>query len=342
MLTFICYPKCTTCKKAQALLDNHHVQYETRDIKADNPSYEELKNWLALSKLPVKKLFNTSGQLYKSLGLKNKLPSMSEDECLKLLATDGMLVKRPLLVDEYRALVGFNLSEWEAVLNPPALYRNKDHEVFWSKGIGDNYEKLGNRNLFMQCHYLRPNAFSSLPTGYSSRLCRRDELEIWKSVVADEQYVDYVTNYYNEVYAKNEDEFFKRCVFICNADDKPVASCLIWRSYELINTVGWFRVLPEYEGKGLGRALLSIVFKDTQTPIYLHTQPTSMRAIKLYLDFGFKLITDPVIGHRKNDLDENLKLFYTILPKDNFLAVQYTKADDALLKAALSREFSEF
>jgi arsenate reductase len=115
MLTFICYPKCTTCQKAKALLDSYNAQYEIRDIKTDNPSYDELKGWLALSGLPVRKFFNTSGLIYKSLGLKDKLPAMSEDECLRLLATDGMLVKRPLLVDEYRALVGFNPPEWESV-----------------------------------------------------------------------------------------------------------------------------------------------------------------------------------------------------------------------------------
>ena len=115
MLTFICYPKCSTCQKAKALLDNYTAKYETRDIKTDNPSYDELKSWLALSELPVRKFFNTSGSLYKSLGLKEKLQSMSEDECLSLLASDGMLVKRPLLVDEFRALVGFNPVEWESV-----------------------------------------------------------------------------------------------------------------------------------------------------------------------------------------------------------------------------------
>ena len=112
MLTFICYSRCSTCQKAKAFLDDSHAQYETRDIKADNPSYDELKAWLALSGLPVRKFFNTSGQLYKSLGLKDKLPSMSENECLRLLATDGMLVKRPLLVDGYRALVGFKHDEY--------------------------------------------------------------------------------------------------------------------------------------------------------------------------------------------------------------------------------------
>ena len=116
MLTFICYPKCSTCQKAKALLDGFNAQYEIRDIKTDNPSYDELKKWLALSGLPTRRFFNTSGLVYKALGLKEKLASMSEDECLRLLATDGMLVKRPLLVDEHRALVGFNAAEWESVL----------------------------------------------------------------------------------------------------------------------------------------------------------------------------------------------------------------------------------
>ncbi|MDR1579945.1 MAG: arsenate reductase family protein [Synergistaceae bacterium] len=115
MLTFICYPRCTTCQKAKTLLDSFHARYETRDIKTDNPNYVELKAWLALSELPVRKFFNTSGVLYKSLALKEKLRVMSDDECLKLLATDGMLVKRPLLVGECRVLVGFNRDEWESV-----------------------------------------------------------------------------------------------------------------------------------------------------------------------------------------------------------------------------------
>ena len=116
MLTFVCYPKCTTCQKAKALLDSYNTQYKIRDIKTDNPSYDELESWLALSDLPVRKFFNTSGLLYKSLNLKDKLPSMSEGECLNLLATDGMLVKRPLLIGFDGVLVGFNHGEWESVL----------------------------------------------------------------------------------------------------------------------------------------------------------------------------------------------------------------------------------
>ena len=113
MLKFICYPKCTTCQRAKKWLDDNIIEYELRDIKLDNPSLEELTKWYNKSGLPIKKFFNTSGLLYKSLDLKNKLPEMSEDEMLKLLATDGMLVKRPLLIGNDFVLVGFKESEWE-------------------------------------------------------------------------------------------------------------------------------------------------------------------------------------------------------------------------------------
>jgi arsenate reductase len=112
MLKFICYPKCTTCQKAKKWLDDKKQEYELRDIKLDNPTLEELTEWYDKSGLPLKKFFNTSGLLYKSLDLKNKLPEMSEDEMLKLLATDGMLVKRPLLVGNDFVLVGFKENEW--------------------------------------------------------------------------------------------------------------------------------------------------------------------------------------------------------------------------------------
>ena len=117
MMTFICYSKCSTCQKAKAFLDEAGAEYTVRDIKTDNPTYDELKSWLAMSGLPVKKLFNTSGLLYKSMNLKERLPAMREDECLKLLATDGMLVKRPLLIDGQRVLIGFKRDEWESLFS---------------------------------------------------------------------------------------------------------------------------------------------------------------------------------------------------------------------------------
>jgi len=112
MLRFICYPKCTTCQKAQKWLDARAIAYELRDIKAENPTAAELTAWHKTSGLPLKKFFNTSGLLYQSLDLKNKLPEMSEEEMIALLATDGMLVKRPLLVGDDFVLVGFKEAEW--------------------------------------------------------------------------------------------------------------------------------------------------------------------------------------------------------------------------------------
>ena len=112
MLKFICYPKCTTCQKARKWLDENNIEYEFRDIKIENPSLEELTAWYKLSGLPLRKFFNTSGLLYKSMELKTKLPIMTDEEMLSLLATDGMLVKRPLAIGDDFVLVGFKEAEW--------------------------------------------------------------------------------------------------------------------------------------------------------------------------------------------------------------------------------------
>lgn len=112
MIKYICYPKCTTCQKAKKWLDENGIEYDLRDIKLDHPSLSELTGWHKKSGLPLKKFFNTSGLLYKSLDLKNKLPEMTEEEMLSLLSTDGMLVKRPLVIGDDFVLVGFKESEW--------------------------------------------------------------------------------------------------------------------------------------------------------------------------------------------------------------------------------------
>ena len=115
-MLFLCYPKCTTCQKAVNWLEEKGVSYTYRDIKEDNPTYEELKSWYGRSGLPLKRFFNTSGLQYKALGLKDKLPVMSEEEQLRLLAADWMLVKRPLLVDDRGVFPGFKEKEWLAIL----------------------------------------------------------------------------------------------------------------------------------------------------------------------------------------------------------------------------------
>ena len=115
-MLFLCYPKCSTCKKAQTWLEDQGLDYQLRDIKTQNPTQEELRQWHAQSGLPLKRFFNTSGQQYRALGLKDRLPQMTQEEQLALLASDGMLVKRPILLDGDKVLVGFRQGEWEAAL----------------------------------------------------------------------------------------------------------------------------------------------------------------------------------------------------------------------------------
>ena len=222
------------------------------------------------------------------------------------------------------------------------MFEGKDFSAYRDKGLESEFEAIGNYNLFMQCDSPNFEAFKRLPSGCSLRKCKRDELEIWKRVIAHERYVDYVTDYFMNVYAEHEDEFFDRCLFVCDARDTPIASCLLWHSYRRINTVGWLAVKPEHEGKGLGRALIGEVLKDALFPVYLHTQPTSARAIKLYSDFGFALVTDPEIGFRKNDLVKSLPFLQAVLPTADFKRLRFVKANDELLAAALLREVSEF
>ena len=115
-MIFLEYPKCTTCKKAKKWLDDHGVAYEDRNIKEQNPTAEEMKDWRAQSGQPLRKFFNTSGMLYREYELKDKLPNMTEEEMLNLLASDGMLVKRPLLIADGNVLIGFKEKQWEETL----------------------------------------------------------------------------------------------------------------------------------------------------------------------------------------------------------------------------------
>ena len=115
-MLFVEYPKCSTCKKAKEWLDDHNIEFDDRHIVEDNPTVDELRIWHKSSDLPLRRFFNTSGQLYRSYGLKDRLPDMSDQEMLDLLSSDGMLVKRPLLIDGDRVLVGFSEKDWQAAL----------------------------------------------------------------------------------------------------------------------------------------------------------------------------------------------------------------------------------
>ena len=218
----------------------------------------------------------------------------------------------------------------------------QDIRSYSQSGLTAMYETVGNYNLFMICDTPNTGAFRPLPDGYAFRLCARGELDLWMRTAVDEPYVGMVADFYRAVYAKHEDEFFRRCTFACGSDGKPVACCFIWRSYGQVDTVAWFRVLPAQEGRGIGRALLGHVLKDARSPVYLHTQPTSICAIKLYSDFGFKLITNPVVGHRRNNLAESLPYMQKVMPEAAYAGLRFIQIDDTLHNAALSSEPAEF
>jgi len=220
--------------------------------------------------------------------------------------------------------------------------RERDFHLFQAAGLADDYERIGQMHLFMRCDAANPAAFSELPVGYAVRKCKPNELEAWSQTATDPQYAKYALEFYDKVYAARADEFFRRCLFVCDADDRPVAASFIWRSYGCINTVGWTRVAPDHEDKGIGRALLTRLMRDTEYPVYLHTQPTSVRAIKLYADFGFKLIGGGAVGHRQNDLSESLPILEKVMRPADFAALQFVGEDYALHQAALTNVHAEF
>jgi ribosomal protein S18 acetylase RimI-like enzyme len=211
-------------------------------------------------------------------------------------------------------------------------------------------EKAADKNLFMMCTEVNKESFSELPDGYHIRNCKEDELDIWKAMPFDEKdlakkYYVFMTDYFNNVYWKKKDEFFKKCIFVCDVEDKPIGTCFIWKAYDKINTIHWLKILKNYEGKGLGRALLTVVMKYLQKddyPVYLHTQPSSYRAIKLYSDFGFSLLLNPVIGNRKNDLEECLKTLQEYMPQKIFEKLRIATAPDNFLEAACTSKIDQF
>ncbi|WP_227871965.1 GNAT family N-acetyltransferase [Paenibacillus albus] len=154
-----------------------------------------------------------------------------------------------------------------------------------------------------------------------------------------------MTKYFDDVYAREGNLFFDKCLFICNEDDVPVGTCFIWKAYGSINTLHWLKVLKAYEGKGLGRALVSAVVKDLAVedyPVFLHTHPSSFRAIKLYSDFGFALLSDPVIGSRNNDLVECLPILQEHMPAEDYKNLRICQAPEEFLEAVGSSPINQF
>jgi ribosomal protein S18 acetylase RimI-like enzyme len=202
----------------------------------------------------------------------------------------------------------------------------------------------------MMCSALNRNALAEMPANYYLRSCRPDELDIWKKMPFDDaelakEYEGFMSDYFTTTYASKEDLFFAKTLFVCDRQDKPIATCLNWKAYDEFHTIQWFKVLKEYEGQGIGRALLSIVMRELALgdyPIYLHTQPSSFRAIKLYSDFGFSLLSGNKIGIRTNDLDECLPILAEFMPPEYFQKLRIITAPKQFEDAANKYDTNQF
>jgi GNAT superfamily N-acetyltransferase len=193
-------------------------------------------------------------------------------------------------------------------------------------------------NIFMMCKQVNRQAFSSLPPGFAVRTLRRDELDFWQAMPFDDDYTAehaaYMAEFFRNTYAVQEETFFASVLVVCDPNDQIVGTCFLWKAYGLFNTVHWFKVVKAYEGRGIGRALLSILFQGVTAadlPIYLHTQPESFRAIKLYSDFGFDLLTDKRIGSRENHIEQCLPYLKAMMPKQEYDQLRFTTAPAAFI-----------
>ena len=199
---------------------------------------------------------------------------------------------------------------------------------------------LPDGNLFMLCEVLDPGALTPLPPGFTVRSCRPDELDVWKAFPFDDpqtaaEHAGIMDDFFRTTYGGKEAEFFSGTLFVCDPDDRPVATCLLWKAYGRFSAIHWFKVRKEWEGRGIGRALLSIVMRSlapADFPVYLHTQPGSYRAIKLYTDFGFALLTDERIGRRTNDLARSLPYLQRYLPASDFARLKFASAPPDFLE----------
>ena len=213
---------------------------------------------------------------------------------------------------------------------------NQDYRAFTAVMGPEIYWEAGNYNLFMMCEKPEAAAFRPLAAGFTFRLVRPEELELWKAAAVEAPFIPDVSAYFNRVYAGRQEEFFRQAYFLCDGSGRPSATGLLWKAWGKVSSLGWIRTLPAYEGRGIGRMLLSALLERAEYPLFLHTQPTSARAIKLYSDFGFRLLTDPVVGERENDLQKSLPLLQRVLPEGDFAALRTAGAPEWFLEAARS------
>ena len=205
-------------------------------------------------------------------------------------------------------------------------------------------------NIFMMCEKYKESASRKIPKGYHIRKLRKDELETWflfpfDTVDGDKtEYLEFMKEYFKNVYSSKSEIFYDSCLVVCNDKDIPVATCFAWKAYDKFWTIHWFKTLKTEEGKGLGKAILTEVMNsipENEYPVYLHTQPGSFRAIKIYSDFGFKILTDEFIGSRKNNYKESTK-YLKYFMKQYYNSLEFTKSDGNFGNTAKSHHFNEF
>lgn len=205
-------------------------------------------------------------------------------------------------------------------------------------------------HIFMMCDTLRTEAFSSLPMGYHIRNCREDEIELWKTFPFDtegdaKQYENFMDEFFASTYAQDLSSFLKNTLLVCDSHDRPVATCSLWKTYGKFTAVHWLKTLKPHEGKGLGRALLTSLFNQLEPqdfPLYLHTQPGSFRAIGLYADFGFQLLTEPKYGSRTNQLEESLPIFKEFMPERIYAGLRFATAPLSFHQALEGEVIAQF
>ena len=201
-------------------------------------------------------------------------------------------------------------------------------------------EEIPDYNIFMMCEQVNPHALTDLPSDYYFRNCRPNELELWKAFPFDSdtvptEYEGFMNQIIKDSYSGNMDTFFQNTLFVCDKEGKPLATCSHWKAYGKINTIHWLKTRKAYEGKGIGRAVLSAIMRrfDSQDyPIYLHTQPGSFRAIKLYSDFGFQLLRGGKLGTRRNELEQSLPILKEFMPEKDFESLRIVDTPEDLIR----------
>ena len=210
-------------------------------------------------------------------------------------------------------------------------------------------KEIPDLNIFMVCKKLNTNALTKLSGDFYIRKCKKEEFDIWAAFPFDskkeaKEYYNFMVDYFDKTYASKEDVFYQKCLFVCDRNDKPIATCFIWKAYNKINAIHWFKTLKNYEGLGIGRALLSFIMKDLKDeeyPIYLHTQPASFRAIGLYSDFGFEILTDPMYGSRTNDYQKCLPILENFMTEKRYKGLTFTKAPKYFIEVVASSNNEE-